>query len=114
VHTDGIFAAARSTAPAAAYINLAAMDDLRARLAGVHHGKRQSIPNENLRQIKLRLLQPANRAEDPYIVAMLIALAQAQQKYSRRANGREFAATSFKVFLSPRNLSLCYSNQVSR
>ena len=90
------------------------MDDLRAQHAGAHHGKRQSVPNENLRQIKLRLLQPANRAEDPYIVAMLIALAQAQQKYSRRANGKEFAATSFKVFLTPRNLALCHSNRLSR
>jgi hypothetical protein len=38
----------------------------------------RSIPNWRLRQAALARLQPANIARDPYLIGILIALAQAQ------------------------------------
>jgi hypothetical protein len=47
-------------------------------------GNRSNLPIARLRQKQLRRLQPPAKVEDPYIVAILIALAQEQRQVNRR------------------------------
>jgi hypothetical protein len=83
IKTDGIFSG-DSTAPFLVYINLETIDALREKHVYSRLGPGHSVPIATLKQKKLRSLQPRQKAEDPYILAALIALAQEQQLHSRQ------------------------------
>lgn len=67
-------------APSLAYITFDEIQTLRGRHVYTPFGKRTSAPVHRVQQKKMKSLQPQNQAEDPYIVAILIALAQEQRQ----------------------------------
>lgn len=83
LRTDNAFSLPGSTSPALAYINLRTISALREEfILGPHHmtrTKRNNWPMTRLRLKRLRSIQPAQKTKDPYIIALLIALAQAQR-----------------------------------
>ncbi|KAK3363711.1 hypothetical protein B0T25DRAFT_470005 [Lasiosphaeria hispida] len=98
LYTDGVFSlsATDSAIPVMAYLDLEAVRLRRNASVKVSHGNRPNPPVARLRQKIQRLLNPSKEAEDPYIAAVLIALAQC-----RRHNGHEAAATSQDEEASP-------------
>lgn len=86
--TDGVFYSPISPAtssdacppPTVAYIDLGTLRSLREKTLGVFYRARRNSPVARLRQRQLKKLLPANEAQDPYIAAVLIALAQEQQR----------------------------------
>ncbi|RAL04869.1 uncharacterized protein BO80DRAFT_441717 [Aspergillus ibericus CBS 121593] len=77
--TDGIFAPPGAP-PSLAYITFDFIQTLRKKTVYRPPGGRRNRPVVNLHQKRLRSLEPPNPAEDPYLIAMLIALAQAQRR----------------------------------
>lgn len=66
------------------------------------HFKRVNAPAYEIRQRRLRNIQPTNEAEDPYVAAVLIALAQEQQRQRAEAAEKNEGASrkspnNFKV-----------------
>lgn len=82
----------RSTTPSLAYIDLDAFHSFRSKcirrkfLGDTAHRRKkiQNSPVARLIDKTLRCLQPEKEAEEPYIVAVLIALAQQQRRQHRR------------------------------
>ncbi|PLN79115.1 hypothetical protein BDW42DRAFT_173584 [Aspergillus taichungensis] len=75
--TDGIFSS--SAAPSSvAFITFDTIQSLRANHVQPHKSK--SVPVLRQRRKRLQLLDPPNPAEDPYVLAVLIALAQNQRR----------------------------------
>ncbi|PWY71768.1 hypothetical protein BO94DRAFT_589836 [Aspergillus sclerotioniger CBS 115572] len=58
-------------------------------------GGRANKPVQNIHQKRLRSLEPRNPAEDPYIISILIALAQAQRQQTDtpKSTSRSFQVT---------------------
>ncbi|KAK0701115.1 hypothetical protein B0T21DRAFT_134619 [Apiosordaria backusii] len=77
--TDGVFSLSRtdSAAPVMAYLDIEAVRSRRNTSIKVSGGNRPNPPIARLRQKIQRRLNPIKEAEDPYIAAVLIALAQA-------------------------------------
>ncbi|PKY05576.1 hypothetical protein P168DRAFT_317098 [Aspergillus campestris IBT 28561] len=101
--TDGIFSS--SAAPSSvAFITFDTIQSLRTNHVQPHKSK--SVPVLRQRRKRLQLLGPPNPTEDPYVIAVLIALAQnqrreqqehKQQKEKGMEQGAPGAARSFKV-----------------
>lgn len=99
VQLDGLYLV-DSTKGFFAFLHLDSVDARRQRHMSRKYKSHQGAPNTRLRDKKLCAIPPSDRAEDPYIVAALIALAQAQRR--RRAlpsapaqsNGPESGKTS--------------------
>ncbi|KAH8808219.1 hypothetical protein F5884DRAFT_857761 [Xylogone sp. PMI_703] len=75
LHTDGIFSY-NSVIPDFAYVGFDTIHTLRHKYINVPPLKRQNLPVVTIREKKLHRLHPKKEAEDPYIIAILIALAQ--------------------------------------
>ncbi|KAK4233944.1 hypothetical protein C8A03DRAFT_38310 [Achaetomium macrosporum] len=84
VPTNGLFWAP-SIYPFLAYVNYEAVEVLRSKRFAPWPGSRDSAAAAKVRDIMLRAVQPPNKAEDPYIAAILIAMAQEQQILGRVA-----------------------------
>ncbi|KAI0399640.1 hypothetical protein F4802DRAFT_610746 [Xylaria palmicola] len=78
VPTSGIFLH-RSTVPSLAYLDLECVGSERDKSIGLSMSKKLNGPVWRIRQKQQRQLQPSNEAEDPYIAAVLITLAQGLQ-----------------------------------
>lgn len=79
LQTDGIFSC-HSTSTCLAYITFDTIRELRSNYVYSPPCKKNNLPVLNVRQKRLRSLEPHDQATDPYIVAVLIALAQAQRE----------------------------------
>ncbi|KAI2730448.1 hypothetical protein DTO012A7_9726 [Penicillium roqueforti] len=92
LRTEGVFLN-NSVAPNLAYITFGKIQLLREKHVSYKPPRKRDRSNDpgfRLWERKLKLLEPQNPVEDPYIVAILIALAQgqrrAQQQESQRAD----------------------------
>ncbi|KAE8155246.1 hypothetical protein BDV25DRAFT_134993 [Aspergillus avenaceus] len=79
--TDGIFAS-KDTPSILAFVTFETIQSLRQR--HVRPSKSATVCLLNMKRKKLKLLEPLNPAEDPYLVAMLIALAQDQRRQQQQ------------------------------
>ncbi|PYI01212.1 hypothetical protein BO78DRAFT_436287 [Aspergillus sclerotiicarbonarius CBS 121057] len=93
IPTDGLFAH-HDALPSLAYITFDTIQTLRKKKVSRPPCGGANRPVWNIHQKRLRSLEPRNPAEDPYIVSILIALAQAQRQHTE-TKGR--AARSFQV-----------------
>lgn len=125
IRTDGIFSASLA-APFLAYIHLNTINALREKHVSTRLVRRPNWPVQAVQAKKLDSLRPLNKAEDPYIAAILIALAQEQRSQSRKVtcddeveaptrptNSRETETSSdgaalFEVLLPLRNKLLVF------
>ncbi|KAI1160657.1 hypothetical protein F5B18DRAFT_631668 [Nemania serpens] len=78
VPTSGIFSY-RSNTASFAYLDLGCVGSERDKSIGLSMSKKLDGPVWRIRRKKQRQLQPSNEAEDPYVAAVLIALAQGLQ-----------------------------------
>ncbi|KAJ0420961.1 hypothetical protein BJY00DRAFT_312629 [Aspergillus carlsbadensis] len=95
--TDGIFMSSAAL-PTVAFITFDTIKSLRESF--IRPRKTTSIPILNKTRSRLRLLEPRDRAEDPYLVGVLIALAQAQRRQQQQQPSGEVNLNdvqSFKV-----------------
>ncbi|KAF7552771.1 hypothetical protein G7Z17_g4092 [Cylindrodendrum hubeiense] len=84
VLTDGVWSL-NTAAPSLAYIDLYNLESLRKkRICHSKESTRGNRPVAALRKKKLRHHKPSNDAEDPYILAILIALAQEQRRMQQK------------------------------
>ncbi|KAJ6186885.1 hypothetical protein N7519_001793 [Penicillium mononematosum] len=77
--TDGVFSS-NSVTPSLAYITFDSIQSLRKKHVYTPPYRMVNVPGLRLRQKKLDSLTPQNPVEDPYIAAILIALAQEQRR----------------------------------
>ncbi|OBT61432.1 hypothetical protein VE03_08974 [Pseudogymnoascus sp. 23342-1-I1] len=115
LRTDGLFAS-RSTTPSLAYINLDSFHSfrnecIRRKFLGRSTHRRkgaQNYPIARLIDKSFRCLQPEKEAEEPYMVAILIALAQQQRRqHQQRKNsisesGEVSSARQSNLYTIPR------------
>ncbi|PLB50825.1 hypothetical protein P170DRAFT_463911 [Aspergillus steynii IBT 23096] len=87
--TDGVFSS-YVTPSSLAYITFDTIKSLREKYTRVFKAK--SVATVHIRRHSLRVLEPPNPVEDPYIVALLIALVQDQRRQQQR--GRQHAKTT--------------------
>jgi hypothetical protein len=78
VPTSGIFSH-RSNTASFAYLDLEYVGSERDKSIGLSMSKKLEGPVWSIRKKRQRQLQPSNEAEDPYVAAVLIALAQGLQ-----------------------------------
>ncbi|UKZ61470.1 uncharacterized protein TrAtP1_002736 [Trichoderma atroviride] len=81
LQTDGVFVC--NSCPFGgwlAFLDLPLVSERRDNSIKSTHFKRVNNPGYAIRQRRLRNIQPTNKAEDPYIAAVLIALAQEQRR----------------------------------
>jgi len=88
LRTSGIFSSPSSD-PALAYLDLDALRVWRNNTIRPLNWQYGGGPVASLRQKQQRLLQPKNRFEDPYIAAVLIALAQGQRRAQQASQPEE-------------------------
>lgn len=82
IETDGFFSPVSNTAiPSLAYLDLEATQLRRDNSIPFIKYRRPNPPAVRLQRKRRQCLQPANNIEDPYIAAVLIALAQNQYYY---------------------------------
>jgi hypothetical protein len=86
--TDGVFSS-NSVTPSLAYITFDNIQSLRKKHVYTPPYKIANVPGLRLRQKRLDSLTPQNPAEDPYVVAILIALAQEQQRRLQQQEGSQ-------------------------
>ncbi|KAJ5253819.1 hypothetical protein N7524_010999 [Penicillium chrysogenum] len=98
--TDGVFSN-NSVAPSLAYITFDKIQSLRKKHVYMPPYKRVNeivnAPGLRVRQKRLDSLEPQNPAEDPYIVAILIALAQEQRRRRQQQEGSQGASAKIKT-----------------
>ncbi|KAJ5549662.1 hypothetical protein N7461_004360 [Penicillium sp. DV-2018c] len=98
--TDGVFSN-NSVAPSLAYITFDKIQSLRKKHVYMPPYKRVNeivnAPGLRVRQKRLDSLEPQNPAEDPYIVAILIALAQEQRRRRQQQEGSQGAGAKIKT-----------------
>ncbi|KAH8812751.1 hypothetical protein F5884DRAFT_856046 [Xylogone sp. PMI_703] len=80
-----------SVTPSLAYISLYTIRSLREKYIRTARCNRMNPPVAMIWKKKLQNLQPPNEAEDPYIVAILIALAQEQRRQQSHSTEDEKA-----------------------
>ncbi|KAI1194969.1 hypothetical protein F5X97DRAFT_309521 [Nemania serpens] len=106
VPTSGIFAPCSNTATFA-FLNLACVQSERDRSIGLSMSRKLVGPVRRIRRKRQQRLQPSNEAEDPYIAAVLIALAQGlqhqhqHQQQKQTANGPNDCLESVPAKLDP-------------
>ncbi|TPR06850.1 Methyltransferase domain family protein [Aspergillus niger] len=83
IWTEGVFSR-KSTGPSLAYVTFDGIQSRRSKYVHNSPGKGFNEPVFRTCDKKLRSLQPANTIEDPYIMGILIALAQEQ--WHRQSN----------------------------
>ncbi|KAI0414057.1 hypothetical protein F5X98DRAFT_350348 [Xylaria grammica] len=87
VPTSGIFSHCSHTA-SFAYLDLECVGSERDKSIGLSTSKKLDGPVWRIRRKQQRQLQPSNEAEDPYVTAVLIALAQGlQHQHQKRKQG---------------------------
>ncbi|KAF5018789.1 hypothetical protein F66182_9207 [Fusarium sp. NRRL 66182] len=88
--TDGAFScsSSRSTAPSLAYLDLETLGSRRDKSVRFSSSNRVNPPIASLREKRQRQLRPLIEVEDPYIAAVLIALAQGRRR-QRDASEKE-------------------------
>jgi len=95
---DGVFSSSSPslTTPTLACLNLKNLESRRnaSIKLSTHHWN--NPPVTRLRQKKQRRLRPTNEVEDPYIAAVMIALAQERQRQQKTLIGTE-EATVVKI-----------------
>ncbi|TFB05117.1 hypothetical protein CCMA1212_002416, partial [Trichoderma ghanense] len=79
----------RSNIPFAACIDRFDIENQRYDRVKAYRGVRQSEATSSLRSLQLRRLTPSNYCNDPYILALMIALAQGQRAALESNNGAE-------------------------
>jgi hypothetical protein len=90
VWVDSLFSSDPRTAhPTFAHIHYETLQRHRRRHVNSSRKRRFNQPIEQLERAKLRRLQPLQEEEDPYIIAILIAMAQEQQCLSSPAPIRD-------------------------
>lgn len=95
VNPDTLFSLSQSTIPIVAYFDLRPLQIHRK----IHikkigsKGQKKNEPGKRRREILWRRTVPANPTEDPYIVATLIALAQAQRRQTSIKDQSDKTAT---------------------
>ncbi|PYI34803.1 hypothetical protein BP00DRAFT_389474 [Aspergillus indologenus CBS 114.80] len=98
VWTEGVFSR-KSAPPSLAYVTFDGIRSHRSNYVHNSPAKPFNEPVTNIRNRKLRSLQPLKTVEDPYIMGVLIALAQAQwrqQQAGTEQHGDEAAECSIK------------------
>lgn len=95
VWTEGVFSR-NSTGPSLAYVTFDGIQSRRSKFVHNSAGKAFNEPVFRTCDKKLRSLQPENTVEDPYIMGILIALAQEQRRHRQRneQQGEEAAECS--------------------
>ncbi|GKZ28206.1 hypothetical protein AbraIFM66950_000017 [Aspergillus brasiliensis] len=83
VWTEGVFSR-NSAGPSLAYVTIDGIQSRRSKYVHNSPGKTFNEPVFRTCDKKLRSLQPANTVEDPYIMGILIALAQEQWRHRQR------------------------------
>ncbi|OGE47672.1 hypothetical protein PENARI_c039G09415 [Penicillium arizonense] len=105
--TDGVFSN-NSVAPSLAYITFDKIQTLRKKHVYTPPYKRVNeivnAPGLRIRQKRLDSLEPQNPAEDPYIVTILIALAQEQRRRRQQQEGSYFCVFCNNYFARSDNL----------
>ena len=106
LETDGTFSSSSSssTGPSLAFLDLEAVGSRRDRSIRFSRCDRVNSPVVNLERKQQRRLRPTNELEDPYIVAVLIALAQQRQHHQCQCAGAKEKATdtSLEDIIPPR------------
>lgn len=105
LQTDGTFSrsSSSSTGPSLAFLDLEAVGSRRDRSISFSRCDRVNPPVVNLERKQQRCLQPTNELEDPYIVTVLIALAQ-QRQHQQCAGAKEKATyISLEDIIPPRS-----------
>ncbi|RWA08291.1 hypothetical protein EKO27_g6807 [Xylaria grammica] len=104
VPTSGIFSH-RSNTASFAYLDLEYMGSERDKSIGLSMSKKLDGPVWRIRRKQQRQLQPSNEAEDPYVTAVLIALAQGlqhqHQKQKQGVNGHNKCLEPVPAKLDP-------------
>ncbi|KAK0655492.1 hypothetical protein B0T16DRAFT_397113 [Cercophora newfieldiana] len=117
LETDGVFSSPDSTSPALAYLDLRSLESRRHKSIRLSTStNRYNAPVSRLVQRERYRLRPETEVEDPYIVAVLIALAQSrrrlQNKTGDNVDGLGKSAPCFEVHLLALSaagaLSLCF------
>ncbi|OHW99902.1 hypothetical protein CSPAE12_01377 [Colletotrichum incanum] len=94
-------ASSTPTIPTIAYLDRDGLcNDRRASLDYIrvpHQTRRPSRPTASLYRIHLARITPADPTRDPYVVALLIALAQSQRRNLIRAGGPSADSSGFRV-----------------
>lgn len=107
IRTEGVFSR-NSSGPYLAYITFDGIHSLRKRYI---HRPPYTLLNEpvfNTRNKKLRSLQPQKAAEDPYIMGVLIALAQQQRQQQQKEKLRAAETAAFSILQHCRS---CTANE---
>ncbi|PWY74843.1 hypothetical protein BO83DRAFT_443884 [Aspergillus eucalypticola CBS 122712] len=97
VWTEGVFSR-NSTGPSLAYVTFDGIQSRRSKFVHSSPGKGFNEPVFRTCDKKLRSLQPEHTVEDPYIMGILIALAQEQRRHRQRNDqqGEEAAECSIE------------------
>ncbi|PYH69194.1 uncharacterized protein BO88DRAFT_415123 [Aspergillus vadensis CBS 113365] len=95
VWTEGVFSR-KSTGPSLAYVTFDGIQSRRSKFVHNSPGKGFNEPVFRTCDKKLRSLQPENTVEDPYIMGILVALAQEQRRHRQinEHDGEEAAECS--------------------
>ncbi|GAT27855.1 hypothetical protein RIB2604_02302130 [Aspergillus luchuensis] len=83
VWTEGVFSR-NSTGPSLAYVTFDGIQSRRSKFVHNSPGKGFNEPVFRTCDKKLRSLQPENTIEDPYLMGIIIALAQEQRRHRQR------------------------------
>lgn len=89
IQTNGTFSSSssRSAYPTLAFLNFDTVSSLRDKSVPTSCCNQPNPPVARLRKKQLSRLQPRYKAQDPYIAAVLIALAQGQRQRQQHADG---------------------------
>lgn len=88
-HTVHLFSGpGNPESPTLAFIDLRAIHDMRRKSLWFSKSRKYNDPVSRMRDKRLRRLRPKDDAEDPYIAALLIGLAQ-EQRVCDRESARE-------------------------
>lgn len=98
--TDGVFSV-ESNIPVLAYLHLSTLQSRRKNSVKVSASNQPNSPVFRLQQKEQRRLQPSKELEDPYIVAVLIALAQEQRTTSASLAAPALSSSTPGAFQAP-------------
>ncbi|OJZ82335.1 hypothetical protein ASPFODRAFT_84546 [Aspergillus luchuensis CBS 106.47] len=96
VWTEGVFSR-NSTGPSLAYVTFDGIQSRRSKFVHNSPGKKFNEPVFRTCDKKLRSLQPENTVEDPYIMGIIIALAQEQRRHRQRKEQHDEEATECSI-----------------
>ncbi|RAH63636.1 hypothetical protein BO85DRAFT_27375 [Aspergillus piperis CBS 112811] len=96
IWTEGVFSR-NSTGPSLAYVTFDGIQSRRSKFVHNSPGKGFNEPVFRTCDKKQRSLQPKNNVEDPYIMGIIIALAQEQRQHRQRKEQHDEEATECSI-----------------